>query len=142
MIGYPTNRLLMVIDDPARAADAARDVASLGIPAADVNVLIGDDGVAALHRFGGSRGPFARVVRAFQFMSMDQMPDFVMYEAALRDGRAVLAVRPRGRAQLLAARDAAARSGAHFANWFGRLSTEELSRWQGTEPEIPNYLRR
>jgi hypothetical protein len=142
MIGYPTNRLLMVIDDPARAADAARDVAAVGVAPADIEVLVGEDGIAALHRFGGSRGPLARIVRAFQFLSMDQMPDFVMYEAALRDGRAVLAVRPHGREQLLAARDAGERNGAHFANWFGRLSTEEFSRWRGPEPAIPSYLRR
>jgi hypothetical protein len=142
MIGYPTNRLLMVVDDPVRAVDAARDVIAAGIPRPDVAVLVGDDGVAALRRFGGSRGPIARLVRLFQFMSMDQMPDFVMYEAALRDGRAVLAVRPHGREQVMAAKDAAARHGAHFANWFGRLSTEELSRWRGPEPDIPSYLRR
>jgi hypothetical protein len=142
MIGYPTNRLLMVIDDPHRAHDAIRALAAVGLGSDRVSLLVGERGVDELRRLGGARGVVARLVRMFQFMSMDQMPDFVMYEAALRDGRAVLAVRPRGRAQLLAARDAAARSGAHFANWFGRLSTEELSRWQGTEPEIPNYLRR
>jgi len=142
MIGYPTNRLLMVIDDPADAATAARELVSMGMAPADVAVLEGEDGIAALRRFGGSRGPMARLVRMFQFMSMDQMPDFVMYEAALREGRAVLAVRAHGQAQRLAAVRAGARHGAHFANWFGRLYTEELSRWRGPEPEIPTYLRR
>jgi hypothetical protein len=142
MIGYPTNRLLMVIDDSSRAPDVVAAVIAAGIPAADVAVLVGDEGVEALRQLGGSGGPGRRVVRTFQFMSMDQMPDFVMYEASLRDGRAVLAVRPQNRTQTLAARDAAAALGAHFANWFGRLSTEELSRWQGPEPSIPNYLRR
>ena len=31
---------------------------------------------------------------------------------------------------------------AHFLNYFGRLSTEELSMWRGPEPEIPGALRR
>jgi hypothetical protein len=142
MIGYPTNWLLMVIDDPARAAHAARDVVSLGVAPADVAVLSGEDGTAALRQFGGARGPLGRLVRVVQFMLMDQMPDFVMYEAALREGRTVLAVRPRDREELLAARDAGERNGGHFANWFGRLSTEELSRWRGPEPGIPSHLRR
>jgi hypothetical protein len=34
------------------------------------------------------------------------------------------------------------RHGAHFLNHFGRLSTEEVSRWRGPEPEIPDALRR
>ena len=33
------------------------------------------------------------MVRAIQFMSMDQLPDFLVYERALVDGRAVIAVR-------------------------------------------------
>ena len=142
MIGYPTNRLLMVIDDPVERPAAARDVIASGVRPDDVNTLVGTDGLDALRRLGGSGGPVGQIVRAFQFMSMDQMPDFVTYEAALAGGRGVLAVRPRNRAQMLAALEAAAGHGAHFANWFGRLSTEELSRWRGPEPDIPSYLRR
>jgi hypothetical protein len=142
MIGYPTNRLLLVLDDPAAAPAALRDLAEIGVRPEDVSVLVGKQGVEQLHRLGGSRGLLGRLVRMFQFMSMDQMPDFVMYEAALEDGRAVVAARPRNRAQMLAIRDVLARHGGHFANWFGRFSTEELSRWRGPEPDIPGYLRR
>ena len=34
------------------------------------------------------------------------------------------------------------RHGAHFLNYFGRLSTEEVSMWRGEEPAIPDALRR
>jgi len=142
MIGYPGNRVLMVIDDPGRVPDAVRDLARAGIPDRDVDAMAGDAGIDALRRLGGAQGPLARLVRMFQFMSMDQMPDFVMYEASLREGRAVIAVRPHGRARMLVVRDVLARHGAHFANWFGRFSTEELSPWRGPEPAIPDYLRR
>jgi hypothetical protein len=142
MIGYPTNRLLMVFDDPDRAVAAAASLGSVGIDPLDVDVLSGDAGVEALRRLGGASGLPARFVRVFQFLSMDQMPDFVMYEAALREGRAVVAVRPRDRVGVLAARDRLAGEGGHFANWFGRLSTEELTPWVGPEPAIPDYLRR
>jgi hypothetical protein len=142
MIGYPTNRLLMVIDDPHRAREAMRELAAAGLGSDRVTLLVGERGVDELRRLGGARGFLARLVRMFQFMSMDQMPDFVMYEAALREGRDVIAIRPRNREQMLAARDIVARYGGHFANWFGRFSTEEVSPWQGPEPDIPAYLRR
>jgi hypothetical protein len=142
MIGYPTNRLLIVVDDPDRARAGVRELTAAGMTPADVDVLVGDRGVDELRRLGGARGFLGRIVRIFQFMSMDQMPDFVMYEASLREGRTVLAIRPRDREQMLAARDIVARHGGHFANWFGRFSTEEVSPWLGPEPNIPAYLRR
>jgi hypothetical protein len=70
------------------------------------------------------------------------MPDFVMYERALRDGRALLAIRVSSRRRMELARDVLLRAGAHFVNWFGRLATEEISQWRGAEPDIPDYLKR
>ena len=75
-------------------------------------------------------------------MTMDQMPDFLTYEAALRDGRAVVAVKTGDRPSLLRARDSLRERGAHFMNYFGRVSTEELSRWRGAELDVPDYMRR
>ena len=75
-------------------------------------------------------------------MTMDQMPDFLTYEAALRDGRAVVAVRAEDRPTMLRARDILVVADAHFMNFFGRLSTEELSRWRGPELAAPDYMRR
>jgi hypothetical protein len=142
MIGYPTNRLLAVIDEPADAAAAADDLRGGDGARPDIVVLTGADGVEGLHRLGGAPGLLARFVRMFQFMSMDQTPDFLKYEAAIRDGRAVVAVRPATRDAMLADRDRLIARGAHFANWFGRLSTEEFTPWRGPEPDIPGYLRR
>jgi hypothetical protein len=87
-------------------------------------------------------GPWRRIVRLFQFMTMDQMPDFLTYEAALRTGRAVVAVRVRDRRSMLAARDLLLKWGGHFMNFFGRFSTEEVIRWRGSELELPGYMRR
>jgi hypothetical protein len=75
-------------------------------------------------------------------MTMDQMPDFLTYEAALRTGRAVLAVRVKDRRSMLAARDRLLEAGGHFMNFFGRFSTEEVVRWRGPELELPGYMRR
>jgi hypothetical protein len=139
---YPTNHLLGVIDDAADAAEAARALVRAGFAAADVTLLRGTEGADRLDGLGEIGGPWRRVVRIFQFMSMDQMPDFRTYEAAVRDGRAIVAVRVRDRSAVLRARDILVGAGAHFINHFGRLSTEEFSRWRGVELPSAEYLRR
>jgi len=141
-MAYPTDHLLAVVDDPTAAATAGRALVAAGFPTADVTVVRGDEGAERLDALGTASGPWHRLVRLFQFMTMDQMPDFLTYEAAIRDGRAVIAVRVRDRPSMLRARDAITAAGGHFLNYFGRFSTEELSRWRGPELELPDYLRR
>jgi hypothetical protein len=34
------------------------------------------------------------------------------------------------------------RHGGHFINHYGRFATEEIERWAGPEPDIPDLLRR
>jgi hypothetical protein len=143
MITYPTGRLLAVVDRPEAARDAAAALVGDGVvPAAGVEVLAGPDGRDRLGRLGPPPNPLSRVVRLFQFMSMDQLPDFLVYERAIDDGRAVVAVRVSDRAGMLRAAAALERHGAHFMNHFGRFQTEEVSMWQGPEPDIPGPLRR
>ena len=142
MITYPTQRLLGVIDDPARAREAAGALATAGFAPADVLVLAGPDGRAELARLGSRPNPLSRLTRVFQFLSMDQLPDFLVYERAIDDGRAVVAVRVVDKSRIGAVREVLERSDAHFLNYFGRLSTQEISRWRGAEPEIPDALRR
>ena len=142
MITYPTQRLLAVIDDPDRAHDAVAALQSSGVAAADIRLLLGEEGRVDLGRLGRRPNVLSRAVRVFQFMLMDQLPDFLVYERALLDGRAVLAVHVANRDAMLAARRVLDGFGAHFMNHFGRLYTEELTLWRGPEPEIPAALRR
>jgi hypothetical protein len=142
IIRYPTGWLLSVVDDGPTAEAAAAAVTAAGIDPADVRVLSGADGRAAFGALGASTSPLARIIRGVQFMSMDQMPDLPAYEKGIEEGRTVIAVRPKGRPALLKARDALAAHGAHFQNYFGRFMTEEFSRWRGTEPDLPDHLRR
>lgn len=141
-LAYPTNHLLAVIDDPAAAASAASALKTAAFGTADVILLRGTEGADRLDGLGEVGGPWRRMVRAFQFMSMDQMPDFRTYEGAIRDGRAVVAVAAGNRAAAIKARDILMAAGGHFINFFGRLSTEEFSRWRGPELASPGYLRR
>ena len=113
-----------------------------GLRAADVTVLRGDEGADRLDGTGATNGLVARVRRTVSFTLMDQLPDMAMYERAVRDGGAVLMVRVRGEQRKAVAVDALRRHGAHFINYYGRFATEEVQRWTGPEPEIPDLLRR
>jgi hypothetical protein len=76
-----------------------------------------------------------------QFTTMDQMPDFRAYEAALIDGRTVVGEEHVARNRQLVGVDPNA-SGLHFLNFYGRWSTVEVSPWRGPELDLPDYLRR
>jgi len=141
-IGYPTNRLLAVIDDPTRAAAAMSELQSSGIATPDLEILHGDEGADRMDGRGAVSGRLGRLRRAFDFTLMDQLVDFAAYERALRDGRAVVMVRVLGDAPKAAAHATLKAHGGHFINYYGRLSTEELDVWRGPEPDIPGYLRR
>ena len=142
MITYPTNRLLGVIDasqDATRAVDALVEAA---FDPAGIVLLMGEEGRDRLGRLGHHPNAFSRVVRFLQFTLMDQTPDFLVYEHALLDGRAVIAVHVASRDRMLEAAAVLEHHGAHFLNYFGRLSTEEISMWRGDEVAMPDALRR
>ncbi len=141
-IGYPTNRLLAVIDDPADAATALAELAAAGIATRDLEVLRGDEGADRMDGTGDVSGWLGRLRRAFDFTLMDQLVDFAWYEWALRDGRAVVMVHVHGDAPKAAAHAILRRHGAHFVNYYGRFATEELDLWRGQEPDVANVLRR
>jgi hypothetical protein len=141
-IGYPTGWLLAVIDDPARGAAAARAVVAFGVSEADVMVLTGDEGARRLDGLGTSSGILARLRRAVQFATMDQMPDFLLYELAAEEGRIVIGVRTRAPIERDALLAVLRRHGAHFISRFGRWTTEEIAGWIGPQPKIPDYMHR
>jgi hypothetical protein len=142
MITYPTNRLLGVIDAPAEAAAAVEALVDASFAEVDLVVLVGDEGRDRLGRLGHQPNAFSRLVRLLQFTLMDQTPDFLAYEHALMDGRAVIAVHVADRDRMVTASAVLERHGGHFLNYFGRFMTEEISLWRGEEPAIPDALRR
>lgn len=132
-IRYPLDWLLAVVDDPAQARGAAAALAAAGFDGRHVKVLVGKTADGSLAELPTSSGAVGQLIRLIQFMSMDQTPDLRLYEAALDDGRAIVAVHGGSRDRLLEARDILAANGAHFQNHFGRYATEEFSRWRGPE---------
>jgi hypothetical protein len=141
-IGYPTNRLLAVIDDAAAAPSALAELRAGGFATRDLEILRGSEGADRVDGTGDVRGGLGRVRRWLEFTLMDQLVDFATYEFALRDGRAVVMVRVRGDAATAEVVTILRRHGAHFINYYGRFATEELDLWRGPEPDVSNLLRR
>ena len=113
-----------------------------GVPTDQVTVLRGLEGAARIDATGATTGLLARLRQAVSFTIADQMPDFVLYEAALADGRAVLAVPVASDEAKDAVRQILLRHGAHFINFYGRFVTEEMEVWRGPELDIPSLLKR
>jgi hypothetical protein len=132
-IRYPMDWLLAVIDDPLAAREAAAALNAAGFDAEHVKVLEGATADGSLADLPTSKGAIGQLIRLVQFVTMDQTPDLRLYEAALDDGRAIVAVHCGGREKVLEARDLLAAHDAHFQNHFGRYATEEFSRWRGPE---------
>jgi hypothetical protein len=140
-IGYPRRKVLAVFDTPAAATAAERALAAPGVPGGDVERF---EGAAAADQFdasGARHGVLARALRAMQFGLMDQLPAMAWYEAALRDGKVVIAVRTGDRATTLKIVEVLRSAGGHFINRFGRLATEEFARWNGPEPHVPSLMK-
>ena len=140
-VGYPSGWILGVVDEPTSLEGLDEELAAIGIGPDDRTFLSGADAARRLDGLGTANGIVARLRRAGQYLAMDQMPDFLTYEVALREGRAVVGVRPTA-AKRTAAVEAMRRHGAHFINRFGTWSTEEVLPWRGPMPDIPQLMRR
>ena len=141
LIGYPAGKVLAVFDralDAERALDAVR---ALELGADATQRFEGSGDADRFDATGRRHGPVARVLRTVQFGLMDQLPAMAWYEAALRDGKAVVAVRTRSRSTTLKVVEALKAAGGHFVNHFGRAATEEFARWQGPEPDVPSLMK-
>ena len=141
-IAYPDRAVVAVVDDPTAAEAAAAELLSAGFTDDAVTMLRGPAGADRIDGMGRAHGLGSRIRRLLAFTVMDQLPDFVLYERALRDGRSVLIVRAPGDADKRRAHDILHKHHGHFANYYGRFATEELDLWRGPEPDIPDVLRR
>jgi hypothetical protein len=136
------HRLMAVLDRPEAAAMARDALVAEGFAADAVTVLQGDRDADRIDSFGRSGGPLRKLWRLVPFTQTDQMVDLVVYEAALRDGRAVILVHARRAQERERAKRVLAAAGAHFMNFFGRVTTEDISRWRGKELRLhPNFYR-
>ena len=142
LIGYPTGWTLAVFDEADTAKAALAELQAPGVDPDEVILLGGSDATDRMARLGTSSGFGARMRRAMQFMTMDQLPDLRVYELALEEGRPVLGVRVEYAVNRRAAIDTIRRHGGHFINRFGAWATEEIAPWRGEMPKLPQYMQR
>jgi len=141
-VGSAVGRLFAVLDSGGQV-EAARDaLVAAGLAPDAIETFEGADGAAAFDPSGARRGWLGRLYRIVEFSWADQAPDFAWYEAAVREGHAVLSVRVRGQRRVAHAARIIADHGGHFINHFGWFETQELARWKGPEPKVPGFLRR
>lgn len=140
-IGYPDRQVLAVFDSSAAADRAVAALEEAGTGSERILRFAGPTDAERFDATGARHGVGARVRRAVQFSLMDQLPAMAWYEAALRDGRTVVAVRTTSRAETKPAVAALKSAGGHFINRFGRLATEEFVRWQGPEPPVASLMK-
>jgi hypothetical protein len=141
LIGYPNRQVLAVLDDDEALGRAMAGVETVGVPAGDVETFAGMEDAARFDATGARHGLIARLRRVIQFSLMDQLPAMAWYEAALREGRYVVAVRTSDRRTTLRVVAALVSAGGHFINRFGRVDTEEFARWRGPEPSVPSLMK-
>lgn len=135
-----TNRLMAVVDDPEAAARAGQELREV-CGTDNAVVLVGQEGVHQLDRSGKRGGARTRVARLMAYIFADQSVDLATYEAALHDGRAVVAVRARGEDKDRALRCLVG-AGAHFVNWYGPMATEDIVPWRGPQLPLPFHFHR
>ena len=140
-IGYPNRQVLAVFDDRAAAERAVATLRSSGIAGGSIHIYNGAVDAERFDATGELHGIVARLRRVMQFSLMDQLPAMAWYEAALREGKIVVAVRTTSRAGTLRAVEALKSAGGHFINRFGRFDTEEFARWRGPEPAVSDLMR-
>ena len=140
-IGYPNRQVVAVFDDAGAAARARAALGDAGVPREAIETFAGADDAERFDATGARHGLVARLRRAMQFGLMDQLPAMAWYEAALREGKAVVAVRTASRAETLRVVEALKGAGGHFINRFGRFDTEEFARWRGPEPAVHDWMK-
>ena len=133
-ITYPTDYLLAVADTTTEAASAVAALSRAGFRASDVVVMAGPEGGGQLGRLGPKKGPLSRLIRLIQFTTMDQMPDFRLYEDALLEERTIVGVRVIDADRIPIARDVLVASGLHFLNFHGRWRTSAVQPTSETAP--------
>ena len=139
LISYPSHYLLGVADSVADAAAAVAALTAAGFAADGAVRISGPDEIARLRDLGPHRGPVFGLVRGIQSMTMDQVPDFKVYEEAVQSGRTVVGLRVMEERRIPAARDVLLGAGLYFLNFYGRWSTSEVARWSGRDAALVEH---
>ncbi len=124
-IGYPTNRILAVMEDPNRITSLLTALTFAGLSGEAAEILCCEEGLRRLDPTGQAHGPFAELLRLVQFVGEERQL-FERYARALAAGKLVVSVlchdsrvKQRARALLRA-------HGGTFLHFYGVWAIEPL----------------
>ena len=124
---YPDNVLFGIIDDPAPAQQAIRDLATAGFGEDAIQVFLGAEGAARIDASGAQHGGLAPLVRLVQSLGLER-EHAGRYEEASRHGHTVVAVYAvTQEAKEQALKILRAQQG-HFINYYSSLAIETIDR--------------
>src|SRR5262245_5679006 len=110
-IQYPVDHVLAVFDTSDGAEDARDALRDAGVAAEDIREFHGARDAKKFDWSGDEHGLAEKAMRGIQFALTDEQQPIAWYEAALRDGRSVLAVHATEREATLFAVEACERAG-------------------------------
>jgi hypothetical protein len=128
-----TDKVLAVFNDRRQAKNAMRELSKAGFGADDVELLASRASSELIDASGLRGGLWRRVKRLIDFSQADQSVDLAVYEAALRQGRAVVAVHVPDRDDRDRAVAVLEAEGGHFINYFGVMTTQQILPWRGED---------
>jgi hypothetical protein len=123
-IGYPTNQLFSIIDNPADAEQALQALEAAGF-ASDTQVFHGEEGAHRIDASGAQHGRLAQLRRLRQSVSLDGQ-HAALYEQAVRQGHCVIAVHAIDSERREEARQILKAHGGHFINFYGRFTIHQF----------------
>jgi hypothetical protein len=123
---FPYNSVVGIIDDPSELEAAVQDLIASGFAESDVNVLCGDSGVRQIDAKGKRKGLLARLFRIVDALGTER-EHTSRHVQELESGHFVVVIQSPGESAKERARDSLEAHGAHFINYYTRLTTENLS---------------
>ena len=123
---FPYNTVVGVVDDASGLESAVSDLVDHGFAESQVHVLCGEGGIQQIDAKGKRKGLLARVFRMVDGLG-EEREHTAHHVKDLESGRFVVVVDASDDAAKARARDALARHGGHFINYYSRFSTENLA---------------
>ena len=125
-IFYPINKVVGIIDDPADAKAALRDLRAAGFTADDIEILTGEEGAHRIDPSGEEHGGLARSIRSVQKLGNYESEHARRHEQEMLAGHCgigVTAKEPEAREKV---REILNSHNGHFINFYGSWAMEVL----------------
>lgn len=127
-IPYPVNHIIAIADAPEQAAATLLALMEGGFLESEIMLTVGDEAADRLHETTGHSGLLGRVLQVANRLGVwdEELEKRHEYERALRDGGVVVSVLAPTEERKQRAARLLREHGAHFINFEGRYTIEEL----------------